>query len=201
MTFSSSDPRALAVVHPAGMRPWWPLLYLEIDPARSAAPTTAASRRGRPTSTETAALSRRLDRHRPHARLRVLGVAARGRRFVVAVDGRRRGRRLGTARAGGAGPLARPRLDRSGRGSGPAALADAARGRGRRAPSVRPCPGRTRPCTRLLERGVRIDGPRHVLRHRPRLVDPARIVRTRACSRRGTAPRGGAHASTSSESR
>ena len=32
MTFSSSDPRALASYIRNGMRPWWPLLYLETDP-------------------------------------------------------------------------------------------------------------------------------------------------------------------------
>jgi len=31
MTFSSSDPRALASYIRNGMRPWWPLLYLEAD--------------------------------------------------------------------------------------------------------------------------------------------------------------------------
>jgi ribosomal protein S18 acetylase RimI-like enzyme len=31
MTFSSSDPRALASYIRSGMRPWWPLLYLESD--------------------------------------------------------------------------------------------------------------------------------------------------------------------------
>jgi len=32
MTFSSSDRRALAAYIRNGMRPWWPLLYLEIEP-------------------------------------------------------------------------------------------------------------------------------------------------------------------------
>jgi len=31
MTFSSSDRRALAAYIRSGMRPWWPLLYLEAD--------------------------------------------------------------------------------------------------------------------------------------------------------------------------
>lgn len=35
MTFSSGDPRALALYIRAGMRPWWPLLYLEVPAARS----------------------------------------------------------------------------------------------------------------------------------------------------------------------
>ncbi|MFL5686761.1 MAG: GNAT family N-acetyltransferase [Chloroflexota bacterium] len=34
MTFSSSDRRALAAYIRNGMRPWWPLLYLEVDVAR-----------------------------------------------------------------------------------------------------------------------------------------------------------------------
>ena len=32
MTFSSSDPRALGAYFRSGMRPWWPLLYLELEP-------------------------------------------------------------------------------------------------------------------------------------------------------------------------
>ena len=31
MTFSSGDPRALALYIRAGMRPWWPLLYMEVE--------------------------------------------------------------------------------------------------------------------------------------------------------------------------
>jgi GNAT superfamily N-acetyltransferase len=34
MTFSSGDPRALASYIRNGMRPWWPLLYLEIEAGR-----------------------------------------------------------------------------------------------------------------------------------------------------------------------
>lgn len=34
MTFSSSDPRALAAYIRNGMRPWWPLLYLEVAAGR-----------------------------------------------------------------------------------------------------------------------------------------------------------------------
>jgi GNAT superfamily N-acetyltransferase len=34
MTFSSGDPRALAAYVRAGMRPWWPLLYLVIEVGR-----------------------------------------------------------------------------------------------------------------------------------------------------------------------
>jgi ribosomal protein S18 acetylase RimI-like enzyme len=34
MTFSSSDRRALAAYIRSGMRPWWPLLYLEVAPGR-----------------------------------------------------------------------------------------------------------------------------------------------------------------------
>jgi GNAT superfamily N-acetyltransferase len=58
MTFSSSDPRALAAYIRNGMRPWWPLLYLEVAPGRlgphesgvvarpAAAADTAAIERG-----------------------------------------------------------------------------------------------------------------------------------------------------------
>ena len=34
MTFSSGDPRALALYIRAGMRPWWPLLYMEVEASR-----------------------------------------------------------------------------------------------------------------------------------------------------------------------
>jgi GNAT superfamily N-acetyltransferase len=34
MTFSSSDPRALGGYIRSGMRPWWPLLYLELEAGR-----------------------------------------------------------------------------------------------------------------------------------------------------------------------
>lgn len=34
MTFSSGDPRALASYIRSGMRPWWPLLYVEVDGGR-----------------------------------------------------------------------------------------------------------------------------------------------------------------------
>ena len=34
MTFSSRDPRALGAYIRHGMRPWWPLLYLELEGAR-----------------------------------------------------------------------------------------------------------------------------------------------------------------------
>jgi GNAT superfamily N-acetyltransferase len=34
MTFSSSDPRALGAYIRSGMRPWWPLLYLELGAGR-----------------------------------------------------------------------------------------------------------------------------------------------------------------------
>lgn len=34
MTFSSRDPRALSAYVRNGMRPWWPLLYVQIEPGR-----------------------------------------------------------------------------------------------------------------------------------------------------------------------
>ena len=50
MTFSSTDPRALGLYVRAGMRPWWPLLYLR-DPGRQARDGRAGRRRrARPTS-------------------------------------------------------------------------------------------------------------------------------------------------------
>ena len=45
MTFSSGDPRALSAYVRAGMRPWWPLLYLVIDPGRLGAPDAGVTSR------------------------------------------------------------------------------------------------------------------------------------------------------------
>ena len=57
MTFSSSDPRALASYIRLGMRPWWPLLYLETD--ASTLGRAARGEEARPADVpETARLSR-----------------------------------------------------------------------------------------------------------------------------------------------
>jgi hypothetical protein len=63
MTFSSGDPRALASYIRNGMRPWWPLLYLEADAGPLGAASSEAEARpgaeARPADVaETARLSR-----------------------------------------------------------------------------------------------------------------------------------------------
>jgi ribosomal protein S18 acetylase RimI-like enzyme len=56
MTFSSSDPRALGSYLRTGMRPWWPLLYLEV--ASAGLPRPGRAERSRPADVaETARLS------------------------------------------------------------------------------------------------------------------------------------------------
>lgn len=85
MTFSSSDRRALAAYIRSGMRPWWPLLYLEAD-----GPRLPAAVAGEPRSAgvaETASLSRTwtgIDRTADFTHYASLPDAAG---FVIAVDG------------------------------------------------------------------------------------------------------------------
>ena len=45
MTFSSRDPRALGAYLRSGMRPWWPLLYLEVEAGRLGAQEIAVETR------------------------------------------------------------------------------------------------------------------------------------------------------------
>lgn len=86
MTFSSSDPRALASYIRDGMRPWWPLLYLETDagPLGGASPGDEA----RPADVaETTRLSRDwtgIDRTADFAFYASLPDAAG---FVISLDG------------------------------------------------------------------------------------------------------------------
>lgn len=86
MTFSSSDPRALASYIRNGMRPWWPLLYLETD-ARPLAPWSGAETRAADVA-ETARLSRAwtgIDRTADFAFYATLPEATG---FVISLDGR-----------------------------------------------------------------------------------------------------------------
>jgi ribosomal protein S18 acetylase RimI-like enzyme len=86
MTFSSSDPRALGSYIRAGMRPWWPLLYLETDAATIA--TASSGEDVRPSDPlETARLSSAwtgIDRGADFAYYATLPDAAG---FVIALDG------------------------------------------------------------------------------------------------------------------
>ncbi len=86
MTFSSSDPRALAAYVRNGMRPWWPLLYLEADVERLPAALAGEDVRSADVA-ETAGLSRvwtGIDRTADFAHYASLPDAIG---FVVALDG------------------------------------------------------------------------------------------------------------------
>ena len=86
MTFSSSDPRALAAYIRSGMRPWWPLLYLEADVERLPAAVTGEEARSSDVA-ETAQLSRiwtGIDRTADFMHYASLPDAAG---FVIALDG------------------------------------------------------------------------------------------------------------------
>ena len=86
MTFSSSDRRALAAYIRSGMRPWWPLLYLEADVPLLPPPDTSEEKRPADVA-ETARLSRAwtdIDRTADFAHYASLPDAAG---FVVTLDG------------------------------------------------------------------------------------------------------------------
>jgi GNAT superfamily N-acetyltransferase len=85
MTFSSSDRRALAAYIRSGMRPWWPLLYLEADGPRLPAAVAVEARSAG--VAETARLSRAwtgIDRTADFTHYASLPDAAG---FVIAIDG------------------------------------------------------------------------------------------------------------------
>jgi hypothetical protein len=85
MTFSSSDRRALAAYIRSGMRPWWPLLYLEADATRL--PAAVAGQARSAGVAETARLSRAwtgIDRTADFTHYASLPDAAG---FVIAIDG------------------------------------------------------------------------------------------------------------------
>ena len=86
MTFSSSDPRALASYIRNGMRPWWPLLYLETGAGPLADGSRGAEARSADVA-ETARLSRAwtgIDRTADFAFYASLPDAAG---FVISLDG------------------------------------------------------------------------------------------------------------------
>lgn len=86
MTFSSRDRRALAAYIRSGMRPWWPLLYLEADGPRLPTPVDREDARSADVA-ETAGLSRAwtgIDRTADFTHYASLPDAAG---FVIAVDG------------------------------------------------------------------------------------------------------------------
>ena len=86
MTFSSSDPRALGSYVRAGMRPWWPLLYLDTDAATVATRSPGEDVRAAGPA-ETARLSSAwtgIDRSADFTYYATLPDAAG---FVIAIDG------------------------------------------------------------------------------------------------------------------
>ena len=127
MTFSSGDPRALALYIRAGMRPWWPLLYVEVDasqlggddPGVEIVPSDVA---------ENNRLVTNVDRRGPFEGLRPLRVAPGSGRLRRPRRWGRCRRRLGTARTPAVGrSVARSRVARPGCRSGPGGVGDAAR--------------------------------------------------------------------------
>jgi GNAT superfamily N-acetyltransferase len=174
MTFSSGDPRALAAYMRNGMRPWWPLLYLEADSGELG--SHDAGVKARPADvTETAERSRAwtgLDRAVDFAFYASLPDAAG---FVIDVDGRPAA--IGWARR----ELAAP-----GRWLDHATIApDAdpvravfgilrAAANGERLGAA--VPGPNPAVAALLERGVRIGGTDTFCATDPSLLDPVRVL-------------------------
>jgi GNAT superfamily N-acetyltransferase len=173
MTFSSSDPRALAAYIRSGMRPWWPLLYVEAttgqlgpgEPGVDARPADVA---------ETASLSLNwtgIDRTADfsfYARLPEAGG------FAVLIDGQVAG--VGWARR----ELAAPgrRLDHASFAPDADQVRAAfgilrAASRGERLGAA--IPGPHPAVAPLFERGVRFDGSDTFCATDRDLIDPARI--------------------------
>ena len=174
MTFSSSDPRALGSYIRNGMRPWWPLLYLESD----AEPLEASSSQGAEARSadvaETARLSQEwtgIDRTADFAFYASLPEAAG---FVISLDGEDSA--IGWARR----ELAEPGrwLDHASfaPGADPVRVAFAilrAAGDGDRIGAAVPGPHPAVP--RLLDAGVRIGGTDTFCATDRDLLDPTTI--------------------------
>jgi GNAT superfamily N-acetyltransferase len=173
MTFSSGDPRALASYIRNGMRPWWPLLYLEIEAGRLGSQDAGVDVRSADVA-ETAARSGEwtgLDRTVDFAFYASLPDAAG---FVVEID--REPAAVGWARRELAAPgrwldhaTIAPDADpvRAAFGILRAAAA------GERIGAAMPGPHPAVPS--LLERGVRIGGTDTFCATDPSLLDPDRI--------------------------
>lgn len=173
MTFSSKDPRALASYIRSGMRPWWPLLYLEVGAGGLG--SDEAGVESRPADVdETARLSSAwtgIDRTADFAFYARLPDAAG---FAVVIDGH-------VAAIG----WARRELAATGRWLDHASFApDAdpiraafgilrAAGRGERVGAA--VPGPHPAVASLFEKGVRFDGTDTFCATDPDLIDPARI--------------------------
>jgi GNAT superfamily N-acetyltransferase len=175
MTFSSGDPRALSLYIRAGMRPWWPLLYVEADADRlgdhdALVEVVAAD------VAETVAWSRAwtgVDRSLDFAHYGSLpeahGFVIHDAGAVAAVGWARRERRRSDGRwldHASIAPDADPVR---------AALAvlrvTAAGGR-----SIAPIPGPHPVMPQLLERGARIRGRDTLCASEPGLLDPERTL-------------------------
>ena len=173
MTFSSRDPRALGAYIRSGMRPWWPLLYLEVEAGRLRAEDAGVEARPADVA-ETAALSNAwtgIDRTPDFAFFDRLPESAG---FVVVIDG-----------APAAIGWARKELHAPGRwldhatfapGADPVRAAlgvvRAAAGTERLGAAV---PGPHPAVGALLDRGVRIDGTDTFCATDRDLLDPATL--------------------------
>jgi GNAT superfamily N-acetyltransferase len=173
MTFSSRDPRALSAYIRSGMRPWWPLLYLEGEAARLGAHDRGVEERPADED-ESARLSKAwtgIDRSVDFAFYARLPEAAG---FVISIDGRDAA--TGWARR----ELAEPGrwLDHASMAPGAdpiraafAILRAAAAGEriGAAVPGPHPA------VARLLEAGMRIDDTDTFCATDPGLLDPERL--------------------------
>ncbi len=175
MTFSSADDRALGLYVRAGMRPWWPLLYLEVDAGRLGAHDDGVDARPADAA-ETARLSlawtgvdRTADFEHYAAMPEAAGFAISDGGAVVAVGWARREQVRADGRWLAHASIA-PEADPVRAAFG---LLRAAAGED---VLNAPVPGPHPALRALLERGVRIGGRDTFCATDPDLVDPSRIL-------------------------
>ena len=175
MTFSSGDDRALGLYVRAGVRPWWPLLYLEI-PAGTLTANDAALEAVPADVAETVRWSQAwtgIDRSRDFAHYASLpeaaGFAILDGGAVAAVGWARRERKRSDGRWLDHASLAR---DADPVRAALAVLRTAATG----ARLVAPLPGPHPALAKLLELGARIGGRDQFCATDPSLLDPERIL-------------------------
>ena len=174
MTFSSGDQRALGLYIRAGMRPWWPLLYVEIPAGALGAPDT--SFRVRPADVEEttrwsiawSGVDRSIDFAHYASLPEASGLLIEDGGAVAAVGWARRERKRADGRWLDHGSLA-PHADPGRIGL---ALLRAAAGHER---LMAPVPGPHPVVATLLERGARLRGRDQFCATDPSLVDPARL--------------------------
>ena len=180
MTFSSKDERALALYVRAGMRPWWPLLYLEIPAGAldgggrnvgDAALTTVPADVGETTrwSRTWTGVDRSVDFEHYASLPEATGFVVHDAGAVAAVGWARRERKRADGRWLDHASLA-PDADPV-RAALAVLRAAAAGGR-----LVAPVPGPHPALARLLDLGARIGGRDQFCATDPGLIDPERIL-------------------------